>query len=126
MMSTDEKKPESGFTLVDQDAESDSAEKPASEDGRGAIPAIDFSTFVLSLGTSALYQMGRPGDPKTGEEPVQPNLLIAHQTIDTLEMISKKTQGNLDSEETKLLESILYELRMRFVEVREKDGEGNG
>jgi hypothetical protein len=125
-MSTDEKKPESGFTLVDRDAESDSASEPASQGGQGAIPAIDFSTFVLSLGTSALYQMGRPGAPQSGEEAAKPNLLIARQTIDTLEMISAKTQGNLDPEETKLLESILYELHMRFVEVRERGDEDSG
>ena len=125
-MSIDEKKTERGFTLVDRDDESDSASELGSEGGKGSVPAIDFSTFVLSLGTSALYQMGRLGDSKSGDEAVQPNLLLARQTIDTLEMISAKTQGNLDPDETKLLESILYELHMRYVEVREHEGEGNG
>lgn len=125
-MSNDEKSSERGFTLVDPDGPSDSAAESASEDGQGPIPAIDFSTFVLSLGTSALYQLGRLGDPEDADEPAQPSLLIARQTIDTLKMISVKTQGNLDPEETKLLESILYELRMRFVEVRDQEGKGNG
>ena len=43
-------------------------------------------------------------------------LALARQTIDTLEMLEAKTRGNLDSEEAKLLESLLYELRMRYVE----------
>ena len=49
-------------------------------------------------------------------EPVEPNLPVARQTIDTLEMLTEKTRGNLTDTESKLLESILYELHMRFVE----------
>ncbi len=76
---------------------------------------VDFSTFVLSLGTTALYQLGVMPDPATGETaPADP--LVAQQTIDTLEMIRDKTRGNLDEEERKLIDSLLYELRMRFVE----------
>ncbi len=86
-----------------------------SESGGGVV--IDFSTFVLSLGTSALYQLGEIGDSESGTEgPVEPNLPIARQTIDTLEMLQDKTRGNLTDTESKLLESILYELHMRFVE----------
>ena len=43
------------------------------------------------------------------------NLPLARQTIDTLEMLEEKTRGNLDEQEAKLLESVLYELRMDFV-----------
>lgn len=79
------------------------------------LPKVDFSTFVLSLGTTALYQLGAMPDPATGETaPADP--LVAQQTIDTLEMIRDKTRGNLDEEERKLIDSLLYELRMRFVE----------
>lgn len=79
------------------------------------LPKVDFSTFVLSLGTTALYQLGAVPDPATGESaPADP--LVAQQTIDTLEMIRDKTRGNLDEEERKLIDSLLYELRMRFVE----------
>ena len=91
----------------------DSEQRP--EGGEGSI--IDFSTFVLSLGTSALYQLGEIGDSAKGAEaPVEPNLAIARQTIDTLEMLTEKTRGNLTDTESKLLESIVYELHMRFVE----------
>ncbi len=80
------------------------------------LPAIDFATFVLSLSTSALYHMGLVKDPESGET-VEPNTPVARQTIDTLEMLRDKTRGNLDDEESKLLESLLYELHVRFVEL---------
>ncbi len=83
--------------------------------GAHSLPAIDFSTFILSLSTSALYQLGLVADPETGKR-AEPNRVIARQTIDTLEMLREKTRGNLDEEEDKLIDSLLYELRMRFVE----------
>jgi hypothetical protein len=81
----------------------------------GSIPKIDFSTFVISLGTSAMYHMGVVNDPEKGIA-VPKNLPLAHQTIDTLEMLNEKTQGNLGAQEAKLMETLLFELRMRFVE----------
>ena len=86
------------------------------EDGSGSMPKVDFSTFVLSLGTTALYQMGLVPDPETGEAR-EADLLVAQQTVDTLEMLREKTRGNLEEEERKLIDSLLYELQMRFVEV---------
>jgi hypothetical protein len=93
------------------------AEKQAgkSEEARASLPKVDFSTFALSLGTTGLYQLGILPDSVTGE-PAQPDPLLAQQTIDTLEMLRDKTRGNLDEEERKLIDSLLYELRMRFVE----------
>ena len=78
---------------------------------------IDFSTFVLSLSTSALYEMGLVEGPGGDANP-QPNKALAHQIIDTLEMLREKTRGNLDDAETKLVDSLLYELRMQFVKIR--------
>jgi hypothetical protein len=92
----------------------------ATKEARGessALPKIDLSTFILSLSTSALYQIGLIGDPQTGER-AAPNHVLAQQTIDTLEMLRAKTLGNLDPEEIKLFDSLLYELRMKFVEAR--------
>jgi len=80
------------------------------------LPAIDFSTFVLSLSTSALYALGLSANPETGEA-AEANPLVARQTIDTLEMLREKTRGNLEDDEAKLLDSLLYELRMRFLEL---------
>ncbi len=83
---------------------------------RKALPKIDFSTLILSLSTSTLYSLGVAPDPETGALG-RPNLDMARQTIDTLEVLQEKTRGNLDAEEHKLLDSLLYELRLRFVEV---------
>lgn len=129
-METKEKISGNSFTMVDSDDQTpddkaNPTSDPESAGGQEAIPAIDFSTFVLSLGTSALYQLGQLADSESDEKPIEPNLAIAHQTIDTLEMLSEKTQGNLGPEEVKLLESILYELHMRYVEAREKGGSGS-
>lgn len=112
-MTTQDENTERGFTLPE---EPKSEEAPEEEQGAGALPRIDFASFVLSLATSALYHMGLSPDP-SGEKLAQPNLPIARQTIDTLEMLAEKTQGNLDEEEKKLVETILYELRMSFVKV---------
>lgn len=87
--------------------------------GQEALPKIDFSTFVLSLSTSALYHLGIAEDPATGEKG-EPDLPLASQTIDTLALLEEKTRGNLDAEEEHLLSGLLYELRMRFVEVGQK------
>jgi hypothetical protein len=106
-MATEESKRGPGFTMNDSEERSEN----------GRVAAIDFSTFVLSLGTSALYQLGEIGDSKNGKDgPVETNLPVARQTIDTLEMLAEKTRGNLTDAESKLLESIVYELHMRFVE----------
>ncbi len=91
-------------------------EKAGNSDRMGEMPKVDFSTFVLSLGTAALYQLGVMSNPETGET-AEPDPLIAQQTIDTLEMLRDKTRGNLEEEERKLIDSLLYELRMRFVEL---------
>jgi hypothetical protein len=83
--------------------------------GSPPLPKVDFSTLALSLGTTALYQLGLVPDPESGEIAAA-DPIAAQQTIDTLEMLRDKTRGNLSEEERKLIDSLLYELRMRFVE----------
>jgi len=117
-----EEKSDRGFTVVDKRAGREESEASATPEGDAAesprtLPAIDFSTFVLSLGTSALYHLGLVADPETGEA-AAPDVPLARQTIDTLEMLQVKTSGNLDAQEQQLLENLLYELRMRFVEAQ--------
>ena len=102
---------ERGFVMVEGE--------PAEKDPGDDLPRIDFSTFILSLGTSALFHMGIMSDPSSGESS-EPNLPLASQTIDTLVMLEEKTRGNLDEKEGKLIESLLYEVRMRYVEVTRK------
>ncbi len=77
-------------------------------------PTIDFYTFVLSLGSSAFVHLGDAPHPETGE-PIPPNLPLAQQTIDLLDMLREKTRGNLSSEEEKFLENLLMDLRLRYV-----------
>lgn len=85
-------------------------------DAASRIPKVDFSTFVLSLATAALYQLGAVPAAGSGE-PVPADPLVARQTLETLEMLREKTQGNLSEDERKLIDSLLYDLRMRFVEL---------
>lgn len=77
------------------------------------MPEINFSTFVFSLNSSALVQLGMIPDPATGEESKNP--VLAKQTIDILNMLQEKTRGNLTREEENLLNNLLYGLRMAYV-----------
>jgi hypothetical protein len=84
------------------------------EDGEmPPLPEINFSTFVVSLNASALLHLGAIEDPTTGQ--TNKNLPMAKQTIDIFSMLEEKTAGNLNPEETNLLKSILYDLRMLYV-----------
>jgi hypothetical protein len=84
----------------------------------GALPGIDFSTFILSLSHSAFMYLGDA--PAAGGNAPDQNLVMARQTIDILALLADKTKGNLTGEEERLLEQVLYELRIRFVEVSKK------
>ena len=75
---------------------------------------IDFYTFILSLGSSALIHLGDAPHPETGQT-LAPNLPVAHQTIDILSMLQEKTRGNLTPAEEKFLENLLTDLRLRYV-----------
>lgn len=75
--------------------------------------SMDFSNFVLSLNASALIHLGEIPDPQSKERLV--NLPAAKHTIEILEIIKTKTKGNLDGEEEKLLDDVLYNMRMKYV-----------
>ncbi len=106
---------------------SDSGGQNASETGTGRIdsaqdaerahgqtmPMVTFTTFVLSIASSALVHLGEVPDPETGEQ--QANLEVAKHNIDILSMLKDKSAGNLDGEETRLIEGVLYELRLKYV-----------
>ncbi|HKO56553.1 MAG TPA: DUF1844 domain-containing protein [Thermoanaerobaculia bacterium] len=78
-------------------------------------PGLSFTAFVLSLASTAAIHFGDLPDPSSGElAPL--NLAGAAQMIDILALLDQKTRGNLTQEEQVMLEQILYELRMRFVE----------
>jgi len=80
-----------------------------------ALPAIDFSTFVLSLSHSALVHLGDAPSPDGGK--AERDLALARQTIDLLAILQEKTRNNLSGEEERLLDQVLYDLRLRFVEI---------
>lgn len=86
-------------------------EQAAADDG--TMP-LDFATFVVSLGESAWVHLGLVPNPMTGEKSVE--MAAAKQTIDILGILEDKTKGNLNDEEEKLLSSLLYTLRMHFVQ----------
>ncbi|MFO0690743.1 MAG: DUF1844 domain-containing protein [Myxococcota bacterium] len=88
----------------------------AESEGGHDLPKVDFSTFVLSLATAALYQLGVVPDPASGAPGVA-DPLVARQTLETLEMLREKTQGNLTEDERKLIDSLLCDLRLRYVEL---------
>ena len=77
------------------------------------MPEVTFTTFVLSLASSALVELGEVPDPLSGK--TTENILMAKHTIDVLSMLREKTQGCLDSDEAKIMDGLLYELRMKYV-----------
>lgn len=96
-----------------RDKVSDSTSPPVvGQDSRD--PKMDFRTLVLSLTTTALLQMGLAPNPAT--QKVEKDLPAARQTIDILEILKDKTRGNLNPEETQLLDRCLHDLKMSFVQ----------
>ena len=77
-------------------------------------PELTFAAFVWSLSEQALAALGEIADPSTGK-PMH-DLILAQQMIDIIIMLREKTRGNLDPAENSLLESALYDLRMRYVD----------
>jgi len=84
-----------------------------------AAPPITFSSFVIGLATQALMFMGAVPDPRGGE--VQKDPSEAATIISVIEMLAAKTAGNLSEDEAKLVEEVLFELRMRYVNETRRD-----
>ena len=143
MASEEEKQTEvKGFTVQDrrrfspdtgearEDAPEDAAAKPepGSEAIQGtesrrepeeeSLPEINFSAFVISLSTQALMHLGEIASPMSGK--VEIDVPVAKQMIDILGMLSDKTRGNLNASESRLMEDILFDLRMKYVEAVKK------
>jgi hypothetical protein len=124
--------PGTGFTVTDRRIFADDkgtarveeappppgAASPRAEAAPTGVPPVDFHTFVLSLGSSALMHLGELERP--GEGAAKKDLSLAKHTIDILVMLQDKTRGNLNADEQRLLESLLYDLRLRFVEAQKK------
>ena len=80
------------------------------------LPPMDFSTLVLSMASTAMMHLGRV--PSPSGEPLVVYVEAAKQEIDILAILEEKTRGNLDDSESKLLKSLLYDLRVAFVDAQ--------
>jgi hypothetical protein len=80
-------------------------------------PGVTFVAFIFSLASNAAVHFGDLPDPMTNETR-EPDLEAASQLIDIIAMLEEKTRGNLTAEERQLIEQVLFELRMRFVEAK--------
>ena len=138
MAGEEEKRESKGFTIQDRrrfspdtgEPRENAADRPATDDrqkiadekpsqgehhaGNEALPEINFSTFVISLSTQALMHLGEIPNPLSGNE--ERDVPVAKQMIDILGMLQDKTRGNLTGGEAKLIEDILFDLRMKYVE----------
>ncbi len=81
---------------------------------------ISFAAFLMSLSTEALVHLGEMADPSSGQQ--HRDLAMAQQLIDILGMLREKTRGNLDHDEQALLDAILFDLRMKYVEIARRNG----
>jgi hypothetical protein len=79
---------------------------------------ITFAGFVISLATTAAVHFGDFADPHTGQR-AEPNLEAAQQMIEIIAMLQEKTKGNLLEPEERLIDDLLYELRLRYVQARQ-------
>src|SRR4051812_7121472 len=94
----------------------DSSMADESQNDPQQAPVINFVAFVLSLAHTAAVHLGDTEDPVSGKRR-EPHLPAAQQMIDILSLLEEKTRGNLTAEERQLMEQLLYELRLRFLEV---------
>ena len=105
-------------SMVAKDASGNEPNQPTSGPGSETeLAPIDFSTFLLSLGSSAMVNLGKMPTPNQ-ESSV--DLVAARQIIDILEILEKKTAGNLEDSEQKLLSGLLHDLRVQFLDAQKK------
>ena len=139
----EDKEGPSGFKVVDRRSfDADGAHRDVSqEEAEKSVPPIEsptassveaeaelaydseegptgFDTLVSYLSTTAMFQLGLLPGP--GGERIPVDRVNARRTIDLLEVLQEKTRGNLTPSETKLLEDVLYELRLTYVEIEKR------
>jgi Domain of unknown function (DUF1844) len=96
-------------------AASAASPKSSPDAGSGPVLEINFATFLVGLSSEALAALGEIPDPSSHER--RRDLASAQQLIDVIGMLQEKTRGNLDSHEQNLIEAILFDLRMKYVEL---------
>jgi len=99
---------------VRQEQPDESKAVPIEEKVAPPPPKIDFASFVFIYVQTALVHLGDLEDPVEGK--VVENLEAARQTIDVLDMLKEKTKGNLSKQEEQYFDTVLFDLRLRFVE----------
>jgi hypothetical protein len=117
---------ESKATVAPEARPADEAAPKKPAESHRHLPPADFATLVLSLGSSAVMYLGQPEDQgQQGHEDgkaTPPNLPMAKHAIDLLTVLEEKTKGNLTGEEEQILESLLFDLRLRYVEALKTGG----
>lgn len=83
-------------------------------------PRVSFIAFIYSLASNAAVHFGDLPDPLSNENR-PPDLDAAAQLIEIIAMLEEKTRGNLTAEERQLIDQVLFELRMRYVEAKKQD-----
>jgi hypothetical protein len=101
----------------EEERKKDKDREEKKEKGAAPLPEVNFSSFILSLSSSTLLHLGEIADPQSGEK--KKDMALAKQSIDIISLLKDKTKGNLTQEEEKLLDHLLYDLRMRFVKAGE-------
>lgn len=86
-----------------------------SESQPRGLPPVTFSSFIVSLASSAMSSLGQGSTREV-------DLAMARHSIDILRVLEQKTRGNLDDEEKKLLESVLYDVQVRYVDAEKRHG----
>jgi hypothetical protein len=106
-----------GFT-ISGGSESVGESQSKTQSSHESLPEINFSTFIISLSTQALMHLGEIANPLSGKN--ETDILVAKQMIDILAMLQEKTRNNLDTGEETLIEDVLFDLRMKYVEAVKK------
>jgi hypothetical protein len=131
-----------GFVIRDRRGRTSEEESPTNTSARVGTPSsadsgaerahrhvdephvpLSFSSFVISLGSSALMFMGEQLDPQEPAPPV--NLPQAKEMIDLLSMLEEKTKGNLTTDEQTVMRDMLYALRMKYVSLAPRTPSGS-
>ncbi|HAS90028.1 MAG TPA: DUF1844 domain-containing protein [Desulfovibrio sp.] len=82
------------------------------------IPEVNFSSFIMSMSSSAMVHLGEVPDPSTGQVDFSP--VLAKQSIDVLAVLEDKIKNGMTADEERLLCEMLYSLRMKYVQKTQK------
>ena len=93
--------------------ENETKKKPSPKSSQMPLPEITLPSLIFSLSSTALFHLGELPDPQTNEK--KKDIPLAKHTIDTIAMLKEKTAGNLTGDEEKFIETVLADLRLRYV-----------